>query len=350
MSKPIRLKGTERILVVRTDRIGDLVLATPVFECLKRSFPNLAIDALVSDCAKPVLENNPSINQVIPHHRTNSANLLRKISGERYDLCILLYPRFRLAWLLFRAGVPHRIGTAFRWYSFLFTHKIFQHRKTVEKHELEYNLEMLLPLGISSQSVQPRIYLSKTETETVEVLFKQNRLSPPDLKIVIHPGGGRSSLRWGEDRFAQLATLLREKLSAKIILTGVETERDLTGIVAQRLAGEVIDLTGKLSLRELAAVLSKSDLIVTNSTGPMHIAAALGVKVLALFCPIKTASPRRWGPYGTGHQVLLPPVDPCRCSVANCRRNNCMELISVEEVFQKVGLLLSKGKTGVQNR
>lgn len=350
MSKPISLKGTERVLIVRTDRIGDLILTTPLFQSLKENFPDIKVDALVSKYSSTILDNNPFINEVISYDAARRFSLAEELRGRRYDLALLTYPRFHLAWLLYQAHIPKRIGTVYRWYSFLFTHKVFQHRKKVEKHELEYNLDMLAPLGIKRREILPKVYLSKTETQLVELLFREHALKPDDLKIMVHPGGGRSSLRWPEDKFAQLAVRLRDKLSAKIILTGVESERALTKKVGEALGGNAIDLTGKLSLRELCAVISRTNLMVTNSTGPMHIAATSGVKVLALFCPIKTASPIRWGPYGHGHRVLLPPVQTCHCSVANCRRGNCMNLISVGQVLAEVESMLQNKKAGVENR
>lgn len=347
MSSPFKLKGNERILVVRTDRIGDLVLATPVFECLKRNFSNLIIDALVSQYARPILDNNPFINEVFIYGESDRRSLLNTLRQNRYGLCLLIYPRFRLVWLLYRAGISIRVGTAFRWYSFLFTHKVYQHRKEVKKHELEYNLEMLGALGIQPERILPKIYLSKSEQENVDSLFRDYDLKSEDLKVVIHPGGGRSSLPWSEQKFGQLALELQTKLGVKIIITGEKSERPLTHKVFQMLKSEAIDFTGKLNLRQLCGVLSKVNLLVTNSTGPLHIAAALGTRVAGFFCPIKTASPVRWGPYGEGHQVLMPPVEPCNCSVTNCRKSNCMDLISVEDVFEKVKLALSNIKSGV---
>ncbi len=347
MNLPLQLKGDEKILVVRTDRIGDLVLTTPVFECLKKNSPNLTVDALVSQYARPVLEHNPFVNEVYTFSTADRKRLLPTLHQNHYDLALLIYPRFRLAWVLYRAGMNFRVGTAFRWYSFLFTHKVYQHRKDVKKHELEYNLEMLGTVGIQPERILPKIYLSKSEQEAVDSLFREYDFKSEDLKVAIHPGGGRSSLRWNEQKFGELALELQTKLGAKIIITGEEAERPLTQKIIEMLKGEATDLTGKLNLRQLCGVLSKVNLLVTNSTGPMHIAAALRTKVLGLFCPIKTASPVRWGPYGKGHQVLLPPVEPCNCSLGNCKRGNCMDLISVEDALEKAKLALSSIKSGV---
>ena len=340
MAQLLKLKGDEKILVVRTDRIGDLVLTTPLFQALKQNYPRLKVSALVSDYARPILENNLFVDEVITYSPANQNSLLNTLKEKRFNVAVLVYPRFGLAWLTYRAGIPVRIGTAYRWYSILFTHKIHQHRKRVARHEIEYNLELLTLLGLKVQGILPGIFLSKSELQAAEQLLQKHGLRPEDLKVVIHPGGGRSSLRWSVNNFAELACKIANELGGKIILTGLENERSLTDRISRELQGEVIDLTGKLNLRELAAVLTRANLIITNSTGPMHMAAALGVKVVALFCPIKTASPVRWGPCGQGHQVLLPPVTPCHCSVDRCRRGNCMDLITVAEVFNRVEVAL----------
>jgi heptosyltransferase-3 len=350
MSKNIILKGNERILVVRTDRIGDLVLATPVFEALKNSYPNLEIDALVSSYASPVLQNNPHVNRVLIYNSAGHRILLETLRQNNYDLTIVVYPRPGLAWLVFRAGIAVRIGTAYRWYSSLFTHKIHQHRSRVERHESEYNLEMLRPLGFQSGRILPKIYLSKSETEAAEAFLRDCGLNKNDLKVIIHPGGGRSSLRWPEKKFGEFAALLKQRVSARIIITGEESEKRISKRVLQFLSQQAVDLTGKLNLRQLAAVISHSDLMVTNSTGPMHLAAALGTRVVGLFCPIRTASPVRWGPCGSGQVTLRPPVKPCRCSVEMCRRGNCMELIETEEVLRAAEEVLNEVKTGVRTR
>ena len=350
MSKNITLKGNERILVVRTDRIGDLVLATPVFEALKNSYPNLEIDALVSSYASPVLQNNPHFDRVLVYDSTRHRSLLETLRQNKYDLTILVYPRPGLAWLVFRAGIAVRIGTAYRWYSLLFTHKINQHRSRVEKHESEYNLEMLRPLGFQSGKILPKIYLSKNEIEAAEALLRDCGLNQNDLKVIIHPGGGRSSLRWPDEKFGELALQLKQRISVRILVSGDENEKRFTQKVMQHLNQDAIDLTGKLNLRQLAAVISQSHLIVTNSTGPLHLAAALGTRAVGLYCPIKTASPVRWGPYGSGHVTLRPPLKPCRCSVEKCKRGNCMDLIKTEEVIQAAEGILNEVRTGVRTQ
>ncbi|OGC90215.1 MAG: hypothetical protein A2142_08500 [candidate division Zixibacteria bacterium RBG_16_48_11] len=348
MIEDVTLRGDERILITRTDRIGDLVLTTPVFAALKHSFPNLRVDALVSSYASSVLQNNPHIDNLLLYDSDNHKGLHSTVGKNKYDLVILVYPRPRLAWLAFRVGIPIRIGTAFRWYSFLHTHQIHQHRSKVEKHELEYNLELLNPLGLRPGKIFPKIYLSKTETEAADALLRLYNLNQDDLKIIIHPGGGRSSLRWPEEKFGELAALLKQRFSARIIITGDENEKRFSEKVLQFLNQQAVDLTGKLNLRQLAAMISGADLVVTNSTGPLHLAAALGVRTVGLFCPIKTASPVRWGPYGPGHVVLVPPIGSCRCSVEKCRRGNCMDLIKVEDAYQGAELILKEAQAGAK--
>ena len=349
--KKIRLKGNEKILIVRTDRIGDLILSTSVAEALNQKFPQAHIDFLVSPYTAPILKNNPFINQIILDDTRSVKDFfkLRKIIKEKkYDLAIVLHPTLRLAGLLKAAGIPYRIGTGYRGYSFLFNLKHFQHRKTVEKHELEYNLDMLRILGLEPQKILPKLYLSATEKNEADILLKKLGINDEDIVVLIHPGSGGNALNWPTEKFGELADRLIESYSVKVLVTGQAGEKILAEKMKSKMRQSFIDLTGKTDLRLLSAIIGKSDLVICNSTGPMHMAAGLNVPTVALFCPIFTASPKRWGPYGEGHTVILPPVPACKnCTPPKCERGNCMELITVDNVFEKAGAVL-KSKTKIE--
>src|SRR5574341_1858479 len=159
MSKrEIQLKGNEKILIVRTDRIGDVVLSTPVAEVLKQRFPQGKIDFLVAPYTTPILKNNSFIDEIILDDNKSVKGFFKlreTLKQRKYNLAVVLHPTLRLAYLLKTARIPIRIGTGYRGYSFLFNQKIYQNRKTVEKHELEYNLDMLRPLEIESPKIVP---------------------------------------------------------------------------------------------------------------------------------------------------------------------------------------------------
>ncbi len=343
-NKPIRLSGNEKILIVRTDRIGDLILSTPVAEVLKQKFPQVRIDFLVASYSAPILKNNPFINEIIldDNKTVKGFFVLREtLKQNKYDMVIVLHPTLRLAYLLKSAKVPIRIGTGYRAYSFLFNLKIYQHRKTVQRHELEYNLDMLKPLGIENQKTLPKLYLSDTEKSEASNYLRKIGIGEDEILVIIHPGSGGNCLNWLPEKFGELAEKLIASYSVKVLVTGQREEEILAERMKSRMRRYFINLIGKTDLRLLSAIIEKSALLISNSTGPMHMAAALGVPTVAIFCPIFTVSPKRWGPYGEGHTVITPPVPTCRnCSSQKCERGNCMDLISAEEVFEKVSAVL----------
>lgn len=340
LKKEIQLKGNEKILIVRTDRIGDLILSTPVAEVVKQKFPRIQIDFLVAPYTAPILKNNPFINEIVLDDNKSVRgffNLRKTLKQNKYDVAVVLHPTLRLAGLLKSAQVPIRIGTGYRGYSFLFNKKIYQHRRTVEKHELEYNLDMLKPLGVETTKVSPKIYLSEDERRTAEDFLRKMGVGEEGLLVIIHPGSGGNCLNWAAEKFGQLAEKLIDSYSVKVVVSGQPQEKSLAEKMKNQMRHDFINLTGKTDLRLLAGIIEKSDLLISNSTGPMHMAAALGVPTVAIFCPIFTASPIRWGPYGEGHTIITPPVPTCKhCSPKKCQRGNCMDLITVEEVFAKV--------------
>ncbi len=344
--KTVNLKGKRKFLVVRTDRIGDVVLSLPVLEAIKRRYPDSQVTAMVSSYTRDLLAHNPWVDEIIADDQgglKGFLNLVALLRTQRFDVAVLLRPTLRLAFLLFLSGIKVRIGTGYRAYQFLFNYKIYQHRRTIEKHELEYNLDMLTPLGVSSEGLVPRIFLSSEEERYSGKTLEDLDITGDDIKIVIHPGSGDSSLNYPLEKFALLADKLIEGFSARIILTGGKKEMDSSEQLKGSMRNQPIDLTGKTNLRELCALLRGADLLISNSTGPMHVAAALGTPVVALFSPLFVASPARWGPYGEGHDVVVPPVRTCyRCEPQKCSDFNCMEMIQPDEIVSRVKNILKR--------
>ncbi len=346
--RKITLKGDERILVVRTDRMGDVILSIPTLELIKKTYPSTHLAMLISAYPAPLLRNNPYLDELIVDDRDGVhgglkgcfrlANFLRR---RRFDISVLLHPTWRLALLLFLARVRYRVGTGYRLYSLFFNLKIFQHRKTIEKHELEYNLDMLKPLGIEPERVLPRIYACAEEEDKKRIMFEKLGIGEDDIVAVVHPGSGNSSLNLPPEKFASLADEMIEKEKVKLILTGSQAEVSLVGLVARNMKNSSINMAGKLELRELSLVLERADVVVSNSTGPMHLATAVGTPVVAIFSPILVSSPKRWGPYGEGHEVVWPQVPICRkCKPGSCRYYNCMDRIDTHQIYLKAKSIL----------
>ncbi len=348
--KKINLRGKEKFLIVRTDRMGDVILSLPVLEAIKSSFPKAHVVMMVSPYVKDMLNNNPNLDDVIIDdckdiHKGIGGffRLIKKIRGEKFDVCVLLHPTLRLAILLFLSGIRYRIGTGYRWYQIFFNRKIYQHRKKNLKHESDYNMDMLRPLGIKPQKTLPKVYLSKTEEIVMHGILADFGIEEDDLLVAIHPGSGNSSLNLPIKRLAQAADSFIEDLQAKGVITGGENERELARLMEDYMRNKPINLVGKTNLRQLASLLKKVDVFISNSTGPMHLSAALGTPTVAVFCPVFAAGPIRWGPLGDGHEVILPPVPVCsKCKPQKCPYYDCMEKIKAEEIVTRVHLILER--------
>lgn len=348
--KKINLTGKEKFLVVRTDRMGDVILSLPVLEAIKSSYPKSHVTVMISPYTKDIVKNNPHLDDVIiddykdVHSGTGGFfRLVKKIRGEKFDVCVLLHPTFRLAILLFLSGIRYRIGTGYRWYQIFFNRKIYQHRKKNLKHESDYNMDMLKPLGIKLQRILPKVYLSKREESVADRIFGDYKIKKEDVLLAIHPGSGDSSLNLPIKRFAQAADSLIEDMNAKVIITGTEREKGLANLMESYMRNKPVNLVGKTNLRQLAFLLKKVDVFISNSTGPMHLSVALGTPTVAIFCPIFAARPIRWGPLGDGHEVILPTVPIClKCKPRSCPYYNCMEKIKAEEIVSKAKSILKE--------
>jgi len=324
------------ILVVRTDRIGDVILTLPTIEALKSNFPNAHITMLLNSYTAGLVEG---IADVLVYNREISSKPFFKILAElrraQFDVVVVAFPRFRIALLLWLSGIPVRIGTGYRWYSFLFNKKIFEHRKTVEKHEAEYNLSLLQGLGCTvSLKPEVRIVISEQEKKAASDIRQSMGILDSDRLVLLHPGSGGSARDWEPENFAQLAAELKKR-GFYVVITGGKAETDLVHSVAQNAREGVKSFVSNLSLKEFAAFIQTAKLFVANSTGPLHIAAAVGIPVVGLYAPVRVMSPKRWGPL-TDKKVIFVP-DPAKCSLCKggeCKGNECMEQITVQQVLE----------------
>jgi heptosyltransferase III len=337
--KKIELNGNEKILLIRTDRVGDLVLSTPVAEAIKRVYPRSFITFLASPYTQEILKSNPFVDEVISDNCRGIKGffpLLKMIRSKKFDVAIFLFPRWRLSFSIFLAGIKIRIGTAYRAYSPFFNYKIRKHRKTIEKHELEYNLDMLSALNIYSEKIAPKIFLSPEEGKAYQRFFRGLNLNENEKVVIVHPGSKNSTLSYPLEKLAGVADKIIEKTGARMIITGGKDEINLARQMKNQMRNKPGDLTGETNIRELAAIIKKAHLFISNSTGPMHIASALETPVIAFFSPIFVAGPKRWGPYGVRNVVFLPPVGVClKCQPKKCPHYDCMEKIDEDLVVSR---------------
>jgi heptosyltransferase-3 len=347
MNKHLELHPGDRILISRSDRLGDLILALPFVETMKVRYPECRIEVLASLYASPVLENNDRIDYIMRVQNDHllsdkpyKKDLLRKITQRRYRAAIVLYPERHICNLFYKAGIPVRIGTAGRFHSVLFNYHLFHSRKSNKKHEFEYNLDFLHFFKGGDVVTIPRVYLRPKEIAHATRILKSAGVE--GHFVVLHPGSGGSAERWPVEKFIHLYQILLE-LGFMVIISGSEPERTMIDQICARLGIRVNQVAGETDLRTLAAVLSLATVVVANSTGPLHLATAVGTKVVGLYPGKKVTSPKRWGPLGEDHRVIQPPQEECHCPPKQCR---CMESITVDEVADQVVSLFTAVTAG----
>jgi heptosyltransferase-3 len=342
----VELPTPQNILIVRTDRIGDVVLSLPMISTLRATFPVARISMLLRSYTQSLAEDYPGLNGILLYDHDGMDKpwrvMVNELRRHKFDTAIIVYPTARLAALMFSAGIPRRIGTGYRWYSFLFTHKVYEHRKTAEKHEAHYNLSLLKVLGCEVRSVpEVTLPIGDADDEEAALILRSLDIRPDKLVAVLHPGSGGSAREWGARNFSKLAQILADD-GIQVLVTGGPGESTLVYDVVKGSQREAKPLLTMRRLKTLAAVLKRADVFVGNSTGPLHIAAAVGTPVVGLYPPIVACSPVRWGPLTSRKRIFIPAREKCpRCSGGACQASDCMDLIRPEEVAQAVRELVA---------
>lgn len=325
-----------RILISRTDRIGDVVLTTPLATALKAALPDSEITFLIRDYTAPLVALHRDVDHIriydpAGRHRglVGHLRLTHELRREGYDTVILARPRPALAAVLFLAGIARRIGIGYRWYSIFLNHRIFEHRKTGQRHELDHNLTFLQALGIAVPGdVRFHFELTDALRQWRQEEWARRGLSGP--YALIHPGSGGSAPNLTDRQYRLLIETLLEETDMTVLLTGAASEKRLAAQLVDGFpAKRVRSLAGAFDMAHLMAVIAEAELFMASSTGPFHIANAFDVPVLGFYCPAPPCSPRRWGPYHQQEWVLVPDLPPCeQCRTERCPHGNCLSHLS----------------------
>jgi heptosyltransferase III len=337
----------KNILIVRTDRIGDVVLSLPLAGIIKKHYPAVKITFLTKEYTKDLVSGHKFIDNSIQlyevHNKTQLWKNAKEIKKYKFDSCIVVYPTFKIALLIFLAGIKNRIGTGFRWYSFLFNHKFYEHRKFAKYHELEYNVHLLKLFGIEEHPIKANIKfdlpVDKNHVQKVEKVLNGFLFDKNLPTIIFHPGSGGSASDLPVVKMKELVDLTCKNIQVNIFITGTKSEKK----ICEEISGnnKVINLAGQFNLGELIALINKAGLLISNSTGPIHIAAALGKYVIGFYPKIKVCSPERWGPYSEKNFIFQPEIDCNNCTREQCKRLNCMNSIDILKVSEKIKSVLN---------
>lgn len=342
-----------RILIIKPSSLGDVVHALPVLTALRQAHPTAHIAWLVSHSFAPLLEGHPLLDEVIRFERRRFGTMwwnpvahfefwrfVAALRRRRFDLVLDLQGLIRSGLLSYFCGAPRRIGFAdAREGAWLF----YTERVTVPgdcRHAVDRNIALAAAAGI--RIAQPAFPLGLTEAEMLAARqrFRDAAGGELDAFCALLPGARWESKRWPAAAFADLIDQMDLDSLPRAVLLGAPDEQALAADIARRCDAPVVNLVGQTTLRELAAVLSLATVVVSNDSGPMHLAAALGRPLVSLFGP---TDPRRTGPYGATAQVLTHavPCAPClrrRCPLVH---HDCLERLPVERVLASVRAALA---------
>jgi ADP-heptose:LPS heptosyltransferase len=335
-------------LVSRTDAIGDVVLTLPVCGRLKQLFPGCRVvligrtytAAVAAAC--PWVDDFLNLDELV---KLAEPAQIAALGDYAAAAIIHVFPNKILARLAQKAKIPLRIGTRNRWQHWLTCNRLVAlSRRHSPLHEAQLNPKLLLPLGDSSEpslaQVAQLVRLQATEPLAESWQERLNQRQPDQLNIILHPRSRGSAREWGLDNFGQLARLLHQA-GHRVFITGTAAEGEELAVWLQQNAPFLTaDLTGQLSLPQFIAFIAAADGLVAGSTGPLHLAAALGRHALGLYPPIRPMHPGRWAPLGPHAEFMVfdkPSCDDCRKQPASC---TCIWAIAAAAVAERVAAWL----------
>jgi lipopolysaccharide heptosyltransferase II len=357
VSLPVRQAGStehrvvfKRILIVRTDRIGDVLLSTPVIKALRQNYPDAYIAMMVSPYAKDIVEANPYLDQAIIYDKdakhkswSRSIKFSQRLKKKKFDLAVILHPTNRVHLVTFFAAIPRRIGYNKK-LGFLLSDRIKHTKHLGHKHELEYNLDLIRYLGIEPQDLNLFMPIRAESEKWVDDLFKQEGIKEKDLLLTIHPGASCPSKIWPNERFAEVADKLIEKYGFKALIVAGPKDITLAKSLIKHMHRAAVDLSGRTSVSQLASLLKRSRLFVSNDSGPVHIASSVGVPVISIFGRNqKGLSPDRWGPVGRKDKILHKEVGCIECFAHNCIKEfACLKAITTDDVIKAATAIMEE--------
>lgn len=341
----------QRIIVRMPNWLGDLVMATPILTDLRHHWPEAKIIAMCQGILGAVIQEDPHIDGVLNFkrpkhclHRRAYQEIVVPLKKGDFDLGILMTNSFSSAYWFWRGHVQHRIGYATYGRRLLLDHPIcFPEQRKTQHLVITYKM-LLEPLGISVSQTPPRLYLTSQEQQAAQVkLASYGIQTSSDLLIGMNPGAAYGSAKcWLPERFTKLSQHLLDHPRLKIVFFGDKAGTPLVHDICKTLPSDrVINLAGATTLRELIALIQTCHLFLTNDSGPMHIASALGVPLIALF---GSTSDVATGPYNGG-RVIHKHVPCSPCYRRECPIDfRCMTRIEVQEVYEEIQKLLQNVK------
>ena len=330
------------ILIIKLRYIGDVLLATPTVRAIKAARPDVRVTMMVNRGTEDVLSGNPDLDEIMVLDKGSlsaQSKLIAALRGHQFDTVIDLTDGDRSAFLTWISGAPVRIGfnDEHRWRGRYYTEVV--QPVPAMRHRIDRDLEALKSLGIQSGSKDPQLWLTQEERDSADRLLDQLGIQQSQSIVILQPGARYWFKAWPTERFAELADLLTSQYGCQVLIGGSVQDIDLAQQIREKAKSQPIVMAGRTTIKQFAVIAKKSALFVGSDSGAMHMASAVGTPVVALFGP---SNPREWGPRGGPVEVLYKEIDCRSCFHPTCTRGeeNCMKLISVEEVNAAVGRMM----------
>ena len=331
----------QKVLFFKPGAIGDLLHTLPALKALRKKFPAAHVTVVVSPGLESLIQGTPVADRVQIFDKAKLKRRLKdfiefglRLRDERYDLFIDMQPSLRSMVLRWLSGARH-----------VLVYRKQKRPKAGERriHAADNFLETLRPLGIDVSVDRIELQIAPEVLTNIDRFFMSRNIDDrPLIALNCSVGSARPSRNWFPDRFASLADRLIDELDAQVIFIGGNEDRELVRRVLADMKNKAVSAAGELSLPESAALLARCRCLVSADTGPLHLATAVRTPVVGLF---GSTDPRRTGPIGRGHQVITKGLACVPCEEKDCPLGTraCMGDITVEEVFNAVGKVLTKG-------
>ena len=339
------------ILIVKLSAIGDVIHTLPSLAALRELYPRAHITWVVEEAAADLVKNHPCLNEVLVSGRKRWSRDLRAgqfsrslseirtfiktLRKRHYDLVIDFHGLLKSSIIVLLSGGKRKLGyDSWQELSGLFLNEKIP--EDMNKHAVDRYLDFPRYLGSKTGNVQFVLPADPGAEEKARVLLRNNKLEDKNF-IAINPVALWETKLWNNHKFADLADLISQDLQMKIAFTGSDKEQ--IDKITSSMTTDGINLGGETSLQDLACIYKKARMVISTDSGPMHLAAAVGTPVIALFGP---TDPDRTGPYGAGHTIVRAGLDCSPCLLKKCSTKKCMEDISPEQVFAVVKRMIKE--------
>ena len=345
----LQSESIKRVVVRGTNWAGDAIMTIPALRQLRQTLPKAHLTLATRPTTAELFADAEFIDDLLVGNEAGTLSAVRSWSGRGFDLAILLTNSFQSALVSFLARVPNRLGYATQHRKLMLTDPVPLPSWCVSRHEVYYYLNLIAELksllnreAQPARELNPHLTISLQRRTDARALLTNNGVAVTDTLVALCPGSINSrAKRWPAERFAQVADQLSEQSGVKILLVGSAEELPISLEVKNRMRHNPVLLTGQTTLGAAAAVLSHVDLLITNDTGPAHIASALGRPTLVIFGP---TNPLTTSPFADAEIVRKPP-DCAPCMLRDCPIDHrCMTAITSAEVVERAITVLGRSK------